>query len=847
MARDPQASGAVQNATGLPVGFTRATPFPFAGINQTDARLALQDQEFYWIENLLRIGNGSLRALWDIGPSLYAAPTGKTIVYDYFFNIGPVNYVAVFLSDGTAYQVAQSTGAVTTILATAGTFYVANGMLPSCSGYGGQYLLIGNNNTANDYWIWDGTVLYSAGSIGPNPTITAPGSGYTSTPTVTAYGGSGFGIVVTPVITDGAVTGLTVVNPGTGYIPGDQVQFLFTGGGTDNGAEITAQISGGSLGPLTIVNGGAGYSADPTIGFTGGGGGSGAAATAVMTGGTVTGITLTNPGSGYTSNPGVTFTGSFGTGAAGTATLSGSAVGSITVSAPGGGYTVAPLISFTGGGGSGATATAIISGGIVTSIVVNSGGTGYGSPPTVVVTNVATSASARASLLTGIVSGFTVVNGGTNFTSTPLVTVIGGGGSGATGTAVLTSGVITSVTLTNGGSGYTSVPAVTVSAGLNSAAQAVASLMPYGISGVYIEIYQSRVWIAHPYQATSALPTGGIFNVSAPESLVDFATSDGGDQYTSSDRFLRYQFTFLRQSNGYLYAAGDSSASVISNVQTTGNPATTSFNYQNADPQIGSAWPNTAQDFGRTILFANQLGVFGIYGGSVTKISAKLDRIFQNIILPGNAAGIPCVTPSAATAVIYNTKVYVLLVTITDPFTGLPRTVQLLWDEKNWYAASSAASLTFISPFETNSGLFAYGTDGAKLYPMFNTASSVTAKYAVTKYWGAERIETIKASLRWYVVGQDMSAAQDGVDIFWTTDYAGSIAESLPGEGTALSPNNATGAVVLGGSNQGMSITFGMADGVYAPLLGFKVSSTSSDFVLNQMQLAYQPAAPIYA
>jgi len=85
------------------------------------------------------------------------------------------------------------------------------------------------------------------------------------------------------------------------------------------------------------------------------------------------------------------------------------------------------------------------------------------------------------------------------------------------------------------------------------------------------------------------------------------------------------------------------------------------------------------------------------------------------------------------------------------------------------------------------------------------------------------------------------------VDIFWTTDYAGSIAESLPGEGTALSPNNATGAVVLGGSNQGMSITFGMADGVYAPLLGFKVSSASSDFVLNQMQLAYQPAAPIYA
>lgn len=777
MALDPSGrptsdiSKATQSALGLPPGFQRASPFPFGGMNQTDDRSAIGDQEFYWLENLLKIGNGKLRALGDVGPALYRAPSPRRIVCFFWFNIGSTDYCAVFLDNGAAYQVRRSDGATTTISSVNNTFYTTStGQLPACCGSGGQYLLITNNNTANDYWIWDGTTLYRAGSIGPTVTITDAGSSYTSAPTVTAFGGSGSGITATATVTNGSVTAVNITNPGGGYQPSDVVQFLFTGGGSDNGAELTATITAGGISAVILTDPGTGYGSAPTVGFTGGGG-SGATATATISGGVVTAITITDPGSGYTGTPTVTFTG--------------------------------------------------------------------GSPTT--------PASGYAQITAGVVTGVTVVSGGSGFASTPLLTITGGGGSGATATATVTAGSITSVTVTAGGSGYTGTPGVFISGGANRSAQAQAELMPYGISGTYIETFQSRVWIPHPHQGGTK-ETGGIFNVSAPGSLIDFATNDGGLEFTSTDRYLRSRYSFLRQANGYLYPVGDSSASVISNVQTSGNPPNTTFTYQNADPQIGTAYQNSVADFGRTILFSNQNGVYGIFGGAVVKVSAKMDRIFQDGVFPGNAAGTSCVTPSGATVILYDTKAYVLLQTITDPFTGSPRTVMLLWTEKDWFIASSSKSLTFIGGLETESNLFAYGTDGTSLYPLFTTASDTLLKVAASKMWGTERMEIIKEALAWWVAGTDLSDAQAGIQFYWSTDFYGAQQEPpYSGQGTVLSPNNASGPITVSGSGVGFSVKGGQTNSVTAPLLGFKVTTMSPDFEINNMALGYIMVGSIFA
>ncbi|MGB6231792.1 MAG: right-handed parallel beta-helix repeat-containing protein, partial [Litorimonas sp.] len=84
------------------------------------------------------------------------------------------------------------------------------------------------------------------------------------------------GVDLTAVVADGAVTGVTINNGGTGwnghpnhpYQP-DQVELLFEGGG-GRGAIATANIVGGTLGSVTIVNGGEGYTSAPTVTAQGG-------------------------------------------------------------------------------------------------------------------------------------------------------------------------------------------------------------------------------------------------------------------------------------------------------------------------------------------------------------------------------------------------------------------------------------------------------------------------------------------------------------------------------------------------------------------------------------------------
>ncbi|HXH95250.1 MAG TPA: C25 family cysteine peptidase, partial [Thermoanaerobaculia bacterium] len=69
-------------------------------------------------------------------------------------------------------------------------------------------------------------------------------------------------------------------------------------GGTGSGASVYPTVSGGQITGITIVNGGSGYgTTPPTVVFSGAG--TGAVATAILTNGVITGFTISNPGSGY--------------------------------------------------------------------------------------------------------------------------------------------------------------------------------------------------------------------------------------------------------------------------------------------------------------------------------------------------------------------------------------------------------------------------------------------------------------------------------------------------------------------------------------------------------------------
>lgn len=727
---------------GISPGFKLFSPMPFAGMNQQgSARQQGDDKEFWFIENFIKTGDFCLRTLWDKGPNLFTS-LGPILIYFYFYNIGITNYAALFFSDGTATQVNASTGVTTPISSVANTFYdsMISTQIPVAVSWGSTYLLIANNFFPDNYWVWDGTNLYTSGSISPLITITDGGADYGSQPVITAFGGHGSGATFTAILTNGSVTAVNIVTPGTGYEVGDQVQLLFTGGGTDSGIELLAVLASAQVSSVSIVSPGSGYTAGTyALGFIGGGGGTGATGTyTVDSSHTVVSTAITAGGSGYTSTPAVTFPSGGGTGASGVVSLSAGGVASVTV-----------------------------------------------------------------------------VNGGTNLTGTPTLEFVGGGGTGATATAVLTGGAITSVTVTAAGTNYTSTPAIIAQVGLNNAAAADVTLMPFGISGSSMENFQQHVWIGHPNSNSSSVQNGGVYNVSAPGSFTDFATSDGGLQFTNSDSFLRYQYVTFKQSNGYLYAFGDSSISVISNVQTTGSPSVTTFNYQNSDPQTGVAWRDSLVPYSRTILFGNPFGVFGLYGGAVTKISKKMDNIFQNAVFPA-AGGI---TPTSAVANIYNSKVFMMNVTITDPFTKQTRTVMTSWDEANWFVSSQTSSLTFIGTQEVNSDMQAWGTDGINFFPLFFTPSVNLQKKLSTKLYGANNMIIQKEALGVYVQAQDLSVGQQGIAISTLTVDAEHGSYEVPAiapfptnSGPPYFPIISMGSGDVTGCNLGMTLTTSSED-----------------------------------
>lgn len=315
----------------------------------------------------------------------------------------------------------------------------------------------------------------------------------------------------------------------------------------------------------------------------------------------------------------------------------------------------------------------------------------------------------------------TITNGGSGYVTAPTVAASGGAGSGATFVATVSGGVVTGVTITNPGTGYVAGNTVTLgfSGGGGSAAAATITLMPFAIAGTTIEVYAGRVWIAN----------GATITFSAPGSIVDFSTASGGGNFTSSDSFLRVRYVQLLQTNGFLYLIADSSINYISGVQTSGTPATTTFTNQNADPEVGTPWPSTVNTFGRNILFANAFGAHVSYGAAVNKISDMLDGIYNTV---DNFGGL---IPSAAKAIIFGKRVWMLLLPIIDPISGQQVNKIFMWDGKRWWSSPQEVAINYIQYQEIDSVITAWGSTNTAIYPLFQQPTVAFDKVVQSKLW----------------------------------------------------------------------------------------------------------------
>lgn len=359
--------------------------------------------------------------------------------------------------------------------------------------------------------------------------------------------------------------------------------------------------------------------------------------------------------------------------------------------------------------------------------------------------------------------------------------------------------------------------------------------VPTGIQGSSVETYTSRVWVAN----------GASIYFSAPQSITDFATMDGGGAFTSSDSFLRLIYERLVQSSGFLYLIADSSMNYISQVKTAGSPPTTTFSNQNADPEIGTPYQNTVQVLSRSIMFANAFGVHRSDGGVITKVSDLVDGLWDSV--PGFAG----LLLSSCKAIVFGRRIYCTLVPAINVTSGQIENYLVCTDSttKRWWTCRQDVPMTFVSHQEVNSVITAFGTNGTSIWPMFQTPTAAVQKViqsklfpgqgglllqkAATRLWGAVIYNSSVAPDLALTIDSEVSRAPQGVVLQPSpTEWINSASDDLD---IAWHNSALAGDVTWNGAGTGIVVFPPSAIAQNGTMLGLTLYTQAADMILLQM------------
>jgi len=399
-----------------------------------------------------------------------------------WYTVGDVLYLNGSGGTGLRYTVAavDAGGRITVgSITAAGSGYANGNVLANFGGSGARY-----------------EVTASAGAI-TGLKLLQPGSGYTNRPT-TLIGGSGINASIVFSDADYQVVGVTVVDPGSGYAASTVTPTFSTTTGIS--ATATGQTTS-IVGAIAVSAGGQNYNpATTTITLTSTGSGGGATSSAVSTDGlgAIRSINLAAGGTGYVTAPTVTVIDDSGIGFGATAVANWNPVTQVatgfTITSAGYRYNPATTRVVVTPVGTGAIAEANLTGGVL-SIGVLAGGSGYNlaSPVVTVAAPAAGGAAAMATAnvdASGAIIGIDITNPGYGYAAgeTPAVTISGGNGDAIASTGVV-GNVVGSVRITNSGSDYspTARPTITFIP-YGSGATASAGITVGGITGYVVDL-----------------------------------------------------------------------------------------------------------------------------------------------------------------------------------------------------------------------------------------------------------------------------------------------------------------------------------------------------------------------
>lgn len=301
-----------------------------------------------------------------------------------------------------------------------------------------------------------------------------------------------------------------------------------------NGAQATATLTDGVITGLTVVgSGGFGYSGSPAVTIAPPHANSNvtATATATVAGGLVSAVTPGAVGSGYLSAPMVSLSAPTPPGVTATATaaVGQGSVSAITLVQPGFNYSVAPGVVLAAPPDSivGA-ATATVLDGSLTSIAVTTAGSYYAAVPAVTVAAPPAGITATATATYTASNTFTIakVLSGTRYATVPTVSFAGGGQGSSGATAVVALGLtVQSFKITAGDIFYATAPSVTISGGGSPTTTATATaLLSGGSSGTVIGIAITNMGVGYTTAPSLGFTAGTVDSGTVPPTAVGNAT-----------------------------------------------------------------------------------------------------------------------------------------------------------------------------------------------------------------------------------------------------------------------------------------------------------------------------------
>ena len=351
--------------------------------------------------------------------------------------------------------------------------------------------------------------------------------------------------------------------------------------------------------------------------------------------------------------------------------------------------------------------------------------------------------------------------------------------------------------------------------------------MPSGLAGTAIEVYQQRAWVVNGAKITFSAPANGS----------DFSTADGGGTIISTDGFLKTKFMNLKQCNSFLYLLGDGSINVVSNVQTSGSPATTTFNNQNVDPQTGLGWRDAITVLGNSVCFVNPTGVYQLYGGNAEKISDEIDKLFEK-------ANFSTVIPTLFVTSLFGVRCLGMILNTLDPTTSTQRTLMCLWNGKKWFNASQTLTGIYATTMQVGANPQGWANDGLNVYQLFQTPSKTLQKKIQSKLWPGRSNLIYKTVMDVYTETQDES--NTGVVLSGTLDSDTQPPVAFTISSSITFQNNALGTITFtNNANQPLNFTTnpqgvqGSGGGQTGMRLGLTFTSTSEDFTLIGCGLSY--------